>query len=46
MTPDGVECLLGGSDGSVDILSGSLRDLGQDIASRGIYDAANREGTG
>lgn len=30
--PHGVECLLCGSDGDVDVFCGGLRDLGEDLA--------------
>lgn len=43
MTPDGIECLLGRGDGGVNVLSAPLRDLGQDLACRGVYDTADRE---
>lgn len=39
MTPDGVEGLLGGGDGNIDIFGGTLGDLGQEFAARGIDDA-------
>ena len=42
-TPDGVEGLLCGGDGEVDILSGTLGDLGQELASRWVDDTMEKK---